>query len=48
MLPNSDFNDKLNDMKNALSNAMNEAQKEKKFDSFTKSLGEFYDKLSYI
>lgn len=40
ILPNSDFNDRLNDMKNALSNAMNEAQKEKKFDSFTKNLGE--------
>ena len=40
ILPNSDFNDKLNDMKNALSSAMNDAQKEKKFDTFTKSLGE--------
>ena len=40
ILPNSDFNDKLNDMKNALSSAMNDAQKEKKFDTFTKNLGE--------
>ena len=40
ILPDSDFNDKLNDMKNALSSAMNDAQKEKKFDTFTKSLGE--------
>ena len=40
ILPNSDFNEKLNDMKNALSSAMNDAQKEKKFDTFTKSLGE--------
>ena len=40
ILPNSDFNDKLNDMKNALSSAMDDAQKEKKFDTFTKSLGE--------
>ena len=40
ILPNSDFNDKLNDIKNALSTAMNDAQKEKKFDTFSKTLGE--------
>ena len=40
ILPNSDFNDKLNGMKNALSTAMNDAQKEKKFDTFSKTLGE--------
>ena len=40
ILPNSDFNDKLNDMKNILSTAMNDAQKEKKFDTFSKTLGE--------
>ncbi|ATV71830.1 hypothetical protein CTN00_01855 [Fusobacterium pseudoperiodonticum] len=40
ILPNSDFNDKLNNMKNALSTAMNDAQKEKKFDTFSKTLGE--------
>ncbi|MEZ7732015.1 hypothetical protein O3799_00655 [Fusobacterium periodonticum] len=40
ILPNSDFNDKLNEIKNALSTAMNDAQKEKKFDTFSKTLGE--------
>ena len=40
ILPNSDFNDKLNYIKNALSTAMNDAQKEKKFDTFSKTLGE--------